>query len=512
MARSARTIGLPKWPGAVAALLVCALVLGPFIAVGLWAGGGSGFVGFDWAAVRFTLLQAALSALISVVAAIPIARALARRSFPGRTLLLTLLGAPFLLPVIVAVMGLLAVFGRNGLVNAALSWSGLPEVSIYGLGGILLAHVFLNLPLAVRIILQGWLDIPAERFRLAASLELPVWRALEIPMLRSVLPGAFAMIFLVCLTSFAVALTLGGGPAATTIEVAIYQALRFDFDLGKAALLALMQASLGIAAAFAALSLSKSDGLGAGFDRLATRWDSKSSASRLTDAGVIVVSALFLIVPLALVIGKGALNLADLPNVVPAALRSLAVATGATVITIVLGLAIATRGGRWTALASTLPLAFSGMVIGTGLFLLLFKITNPVALALPVTALMNALMALPFALRVLTPAVQKAELDFGRLADAVSLNGWARLRFLILPRVRRPLGFAAGLTAALSVGDLGVIVLFGTDKSETLPLLMYRLMGAYRTDQAAAVALVLLVPSLGLFWLFDRWGHRDADA
>ena len=49
------------------------------------------------------------------------------------------------------------------------------------------------------------------------------------------------LVFLLCMTSFAVALTLGGGPRATTLELAIYQAVRFDFDLGRAAWLALIQ-------------------------------------------------------------------------------------------------------------------------------------------------------------------------------------------------------------------------------------------------------------------------------
>ena len=60
-------------------------------------------------------------------------------------------------------------------------------------------------------------------------------------MLREVVPGALLVIFLICTTSFAVALTLGGGPRATTLEVAVYQALRFDFDLGRAVTLALVQ-------------------------------------------------------------------------------------------------------------------------------------------------------------------------------------------------------------------------------------------------------------------------------
>lgn len=59
-------------------------------------------------------------------------------------------------------------------------------------------------------------------------------RHLELPMLRAQVPGALVAIFLICLASTG-ALTLGGGPKASTIELAIYQALRFEFDLGRAA-------------------------------------------------------------------------------------------------------------------------------------------------------------------------------------------------------------------------------------------------------------------------------------
>jgi hypothetical protein len=99
-------------------------------------------------------------------------------------------------------------------------------------------------------------------------------------------------------------------------------------------------------------------------------------------------------------------------------------------------------------------------VIGTGLFILLFPVASPFALALPVTALVNALMSLPFLLRALVPAVAETEARFGPLADSLGLTGAARLRLLLLPRLRRPLGFSLGLSAALSMGDLGVVALF----------------------------------------------------
>ena len=125
--------------------------------------------------------------------------------------------------MVVAVLGLLAVFGRQGMLNSGLVAVGLPRLSIYGFHGVVLAHVFFNLPLAVRMILQGWQAIPAERFRLASALGFApsdILRHLEHPMLREVLPGAALVIFTLCLSSFAVALTLGGGPRATTVELA----------------------------------------------------------------------------------------------------------------------------------------------------------------------------------------------------------------------------------------------------------------------------------------------------
>ena len=83
---------------------------------------------------------------------------------------MALLGAPFLLPAIVAVFGLVAIWGRAGIVSRGLEALGAPGLDIYGFRGVVLAHVFFNLPLVARLLLQGWLAIPAEQFRLAAQL------------------------------------------------------------------------------------------------------------------------------------------------------------------------------------------------------------------------------------------------------------------------------------------------------------------------------------------------------
>jgi thiamine transport system permease protein len=509
----ARRVPLNLGPALLAALLVAALVLGTLGAVAIRAGGFGTLRGADLSALWFTLWQAAVSAAVSCLLAVPVARALARRRFAGRATLVTLLGAPFLLPTIVAVMGLLSVFGRRGLVNSTLESLGLPSISLYGAHGVILAHVFFNLPLATRMLLHGWQGIPAERFRLAASLGFAprdLRRHLEWPMLRAVLPGAFLAIFLVCLTSFAVALTLGGGPRATTVELAIYQAFRFDFDLARAASLALVQVGLCLAALAITARATLPSGFGAGLDRVAPILP-RGAGMLARDIAAITGATAFLLVPIGAVLLRGLPAFADLPASLWQAVGvSVALALASTVLTIglALPLALAAVRHRWAEAAAMLPLTASSLVIGTGLFLIVRPYVNPTALALPVTLIANAAMTLPFAVRTILPEARVLAEDYDRLAASLGLRGFARLRYLTLPRLARPIGFSAGLAAAFSMGDLGVITLFSDGETQTLPLALFQLMGAYRMDQAAAAAALLMALTFALFWAFDRIGHH----
>ena len=499
----------PRAVSIIAAGLVAALVIMPLSAVFQRAGGSVWPGDAEWAAIRFTLWQAALSALFSCLLAVPAARALARRRFWGREALITFLGAPFILPVIVAILGLLAVFGREGMVSQLLMSVGLPRLHIDGFHGVVLAHVFFNVPLVTRLILQGWQSIPSERFRLAAQLRLSPgaqFRVLEWPMLRQTLPGAFLVVFVICLSSFAVALTLGGGPKSTTVELAIYQAFRFDFDLAKAATLAVIQLIVVGMASLIALKVSAVQIADIGKGSTITRWDGRSTVQITIDVICILFVSLFLLLPILSIVARGFVGLLDLPpSVWISAWHSLQVALASTMICIALALPLA-RSSSWQVL-SLVGFALSPLVLGTGLFLLIQPHANPFEWALPVTCLVNALMALPFAVRAMSPSFEKSEADYGKLADMLGLTGLARFKTVTLAAIRRPLGFSAGLAAALSMGDLGVIVLFADPERATLPLQMYRLMTAYQMDTAGSAALLLLTLSLGLFWIFDKGGR-----
>jgi thiamine transport system permease protein len=518
MAERARPLSLGAAAGWLATAGLLLLTVGTTAAVLVRAGAAPRPGPGDWAAVQFTALQAAASALISAALAVPVSRALVRRIFPGRGALITLMGAPFLLPGLVAVIGILEVFGRAGWISRAIAPLGLAPLQIYGPAGIILAHVFFNLPLAVRLILQGWHDIPAERFRLAASLGFgprDVARLLEWPMLRTTLPGTILTIFLICLTSFVVALTLGGGPRATTVELAIYQAFRFEFDPARAAMLGAVQFALCLCATLATMRFAAGAGFGAGLDRPIRIIVAQAAGARIHDVAILLMVTAFLSAPLLAVVLAGLPYLFDMPaSLALAALRSLimAVASSALALGIALALAhVALRAGPAGKLAEVtgmLSLSASPLVMGTGLFLLLRPLIDPTAVALPATVAVNAAMAVPFVLRILLPGLREIQAGYGRLSDSLGVTGWPRLRLVTLPRLRRPLGFAAGLAAALAMGDLGVIALFGDPDRATLPLEVFRLMGAYRTNVAAAGAVVLLVLSFTLFWICDRWGRN----
>jgi len=194
---------------------------------------------------KFSFYQSLLSTLLSVGFALPVAHALSRRSFIGKSLLLKLFATTLVLPVLVGVFGLLAIYGNSGLLAQGFKLldNQLP-FSIYGLNGILLAHVFFNLPYATRLLLQSLDTIPAEQHKLCAHLGMGHWdkfRWVEWPRLRQQLPHVCGLVFMLCFTSFATVMALGGGPKSTTIELAIYQAIKFDFDLQAGALLAIWQ-------------------------------------------------------------------------------------------------------------------------------------------------------------------------------------------------------------------------------------------------------------------------------
>ena len=505
-------------------LLFVGIAVGALLAAGIEAPGKTSLLDpYILRILRFTLFQASLSTLLSVGLAIPVARALARQQhFPGRLWLIRLMAVPMGLPVLIGAMGLLGIWGRQGIVNGAMQAVGLAQpVSIYGLSGILLAHVFFNLPLAVRLMLPGLERVPPEYWLMASGLGMrpgAVFRFIEWPVLRALLPGIAGLIFMLCATSFTLVLMLGGGPAATTIEVAIYQALRFDFDPGRAVALALLQVAMtgGVLAIMALLPAPADPGPATG--RPSRRLDARRHLARLADGAVLATVTLFIGLPLAAVVAAGAkanlARLASQPVFLQALGTSLAIALSAGLLSVVLSLAIvrarhAIASSRRSApplralsatlgAVSSLVLLAPPIVLATGWFMALRPFGDPTRFAAALIVCINMLMALPFVIRVLEPAFAIHRARTGRLAASLGLKSLGRLRYVDWPGLRKPLFTALSFAMALSLGDLGAVALFGSGNIVTLPWLVYSRLGSYRTNDADGYALLLGLLCLAL--------------
>ena len=535
----------PWWlPGALALGVVFALTGLPMAAMLVEAGSldPHALLGDAWIGrvVRFSLVQATLSTALALGFALPVALALSRqRRFRGRGALVTLFSLSLVIPTIVAIFGIVAVYGRSGWLNATIGTFGIGPLPLYGLGGILVAHVFFNMPLAARVMLQSLEGIPANEWRLAAQLGMGAgarFRLIEWPNLRAPLIGVAVLVFALCFTSFAIVMTLGGGPRATTIEVAIYQALRFDFDLPLAVALALVQLVACVLLMIASSFAPSENALGfsavrESIGRLRNRTDRQDDPRgtwfpgwprwvKVLDALTIGLAAGFVLLPLAalLVSALNARTLAVLvdPATLEAARNSLvtALATAALSLALALGLLASTRhlrvrlgrerAGHWLQLSGNVILVLPPVVLGTGLFLLLRPWADVFSIALVLVVAINALMALPFALRVLDAPMMRTAHEHDRLLQSLGIRGWHRWRLIDWPQLRRPVALALALAATLSAGDLSAIALFGSERVRTLPLLLYQRMGSYRLEEAAVTAGLLLLICLALFAMLQR--------
>ena len=528
----------PRILAGIAALAaIAALIGGAFLGLTIegardWSGALAAFDPYLLRIARFTLWQAALSTALSIIPAIVLARALSRHpAFPGRVFILRLFALPLALPAIVAALGLLELFGRGGYLARPLGlltngqWPG-----IYGLSGILIAHVFFNLPLATRLFLEALNTVSGDQWRLASQLGMgarPSFRFIEWPVLRAALPGVAGLVFMLCVTSFTLVLTLGGGPRATTLEVAIYQALRFDFDPARAVTLTTLQILLTVAAVFI---LTRFGANVTGETNLSVAKRPPSAAGTgesIINAALLIVAVLFIAAPLVATVMSGLhadlIRLVGEESVQRAAATSIVLAIGASLLSVLLALSLVSARREMASAghgASVLERIFDTgagfalvvppIVIGAGWFVLVRPVADVFALAPIMIIAVNAVMATPFAIRAIRPAYDSAAERHDRLCAALGIHGWTRLTLIDWPVLRRSLATAGAFAMALSLGDLGVVALFGSDSVQTLPYLLLARMGSYRTADAAGLALLLGLLCLALITVADRLAREPA--
>jgi len=470
----------------------------------------------------FTVWQAAVSTLVTLVVALPGARLVARLRFRGRRLVRALVTVPFVLPTVVVAGAFEGVFDRFGLDSGYLRLR-------HTVWAILLAHLFFNYAVVVRTVGSYWSGLDPrmeEQARLLGAGRWRTWREVTLPRLAPAISAAAAIVFLFSFTSFGVILVLGG-PARATIETEIYRHAIVRTDLAAAASLAVVQLAAVVALVVVANRLERRR---PGRER-ATARPAPASAGEL--AGNIAVMALVLGVPIAILIerslaGPGGYSLRNygalfdrvslLPAPATTALwNSFVYACAATAIALVVGGAaslVVVYGRSWPShlfdLGLTLPLGTSAVTIGLGVLIALDTPPFDLRTSTLIIPVAHAVVGVPFVIRTLVPVLRRIDHRMREAAAVLGATPSRVRREIDLPIAGRGLAVGAAFAFAVSLGEFGATS-FIPRRAETLtaPLALFRLLGVPGDEprgQAMALACILMVMTAAAVIVIDRLG------
>ncbi|MBE3559568.1 MAG: molybdate ABC transporter permease subunit [Ktedonobacteraceae bacterium] len=200
-------------------------------------------------ALQLSVVTTVFSTLLAVMFGLPVAYVLARRRFPGRRMLETLITMPTVLPPVVAGVALLLTFGRLGLLGRYLALWGItvPFTTV----AVVMAQFFISAPFFVNSAKAGFeqLDTRYEMaaYTLRASPLYAFWRVV-LPLVRPALLSGIGLAWARALGEFGATITFAGNfPGTTqTMPIAVYVASQFDLDKAIAISVVLLAVSFGL--------------------------------------------------------------------------------------------------------------------------------------------------------------------------------------------------------------------------------------------------------------------------
>jgi thiamine transport system permease protein len=501
--------------------------------------------------IAFTFWQAALSTILTLLIGLPGAYVLARFQFKGKSLLQALTAIPFVLPTLVVAAAFNALLGPRGWINLVLmqlfDLSYAPIQFMNTFFAILVAHVFYNTTIVLRLVGDFWSHLDPRMAQAAQVLGATRWRTIyhvTLPLLLPAITAAAVLIFLFDFTSFGVILVLGG-PRFATLEVEIYNQTIGLFNLPLAAALSVIQlaCTLTLTVLYTRYTARIAHPL--------TLRSRQSTQGRLVTwqqrlfAGLVVTFLLvFLTVPLIALVTRSFISF----SVEPAAVQplssqltldfyreltinrrdslffvppttaiavSLAYATATMFLALALGLpaawALAYQGktapNRVFDPLLMLPLGTSAVTLGLGFIVALDQPPLDLRASLFLVPLAHTLVAFPFVVRSLTPALRSIR---PRLRHAAQVMGAAPLHVILsidLPLVGRAVIVAAAFAFAISLGEFGATALISRPEYPTIPIMIYRFIsqpGALNYGQALALSTILMAVTAASILVIER--------
>jgi thiamine transport system permease protein len=490
--------------------------------------------------IGFTVWQALLSTLLSVIVGLPGAYLLARYDFRGKGLVQALTTVPFVLPSIIVVLGFVRFFGNNGILNRALMTlfhlEEPPLRILYSLQAILLAHAFYNFPIVVRIVSSLWKRIHPATEEAARSLGahgLRLFWRVTLPQILPAILSAAALVFIFCLLSFAIVLVLGGGPRYTTLEVEVYRLAKVSLDLKTASALALSGALISLVFLYAYIKAQQRSSFA---EQLSEDYDRPRLASLFgTVQGIfylfyLLLMVLVILAPMITVVaysfqvrsgwGQKAISVEWYRRILfgsspylRAVLNSLFIALMTIILSLPIGTLLAYVGSRSRFTGSRLletlmmlPIGISSIILGLGYLKAFQQLPWRIVGSWYAIVLAHTVIAYPFVLRVASATFRKMKSSLSEAARSLGAGPWRLFWHLELPLARSALITGAAFAFGISVGEINASLMLYNERLITIPVMIYRLIGSYNFIGACAMGTVLMLFCFLAFLIIDRAG------
>jgi thiamine transport system permease protein len=498
--------------------------------------------GFILDVVWFTFWQATLSTLITLLVGLPAAYLFSHYEFPGRRTLRALTTVPFVLPTVVVATAFSALLGPSGPLNRLLmSIFELEQAPIHmsqGLTMILLAHVYFNIAVVIRLVGGYWANLNPRLNEAAKVLGASPRRAffeVTLPTLRPPIASASIIIFLFTFTSFGVILILGG-PHYSTIETEIYRQYVTFLRPEIAAVLSLLQIIFTFILISLYASWQRKAAVPVDFRPSKSNLKQPQSRGQRVLLWVMVITlSLFMLSPMiALVLGSimnrdGQLTLAyyqALPELkrgsitfippLTAIRNSIGYALLTVIFACLLGVMTAlslSRKSRWSGIIDPvfmLPLGASAVTLGFAYVVSLGRLrTSPVLILIA-----HTLVALPFVVRSLLPVLQGIRPNLRESAAVLGSSPIRTWREIDLPIAGRALIVAAVFAFTVSMGEFGATSFIVRPNAGylTIPIAIERYLrqpGALNFGMALAMSTILMIICAVGFLAIERFRYAD---
>ncbi|MBD3407467.1 MAG: ABC transporter permease subunit [Candidatus Lokiarchaeota archaeon] len=486
----------------------------------------------------FTIIQALISTIITIVVGLPGAFLIARIDFRGRWLVRAAIVVPFVLPPIAVVVGFIQVFGPYGFFDSffmLITGSNSSIINLaYGVSGILLAHVFYNIPLVILMVSSSLErlnpDLEESADILGAS-KMQKFRHVFLPHIKTSIMASGMLVFLFCFMSFPIVLALGNR-GTMTMEVQIWNAFR-NFDYGEASTLVLVQIIITMALALSYVRLTTNTQRNSGETRAIRR----VRIGQLTPKERIS-SVLYLILLIILIAGpilslgrasiydpttssfttRGFENLFVMGQgggLIPL-LNSLYYGGLATLLAIILGLplAYAQRSKEkslpsLSSLMTLLPLGISSITVAYGLMLMIAVPLGFSSNPWVIIIIAQTIIGLPFTVRAIEIALQNIDQHLLDQAEVLGASRLQKLFYVELPLLAPGILVGGVFAFAMAIGEMSATLFIALPQNITLSVLIYQLLGVRKFVEAGAAALILVVFCFFAFLIIEHMSTEN---